>query len=307
MFTLIIGILAGMGIAFQSAVNARLRAHLTVPFLTSLVSFSIGFGFLVLLSWVSELPIQMSWKHIHAAPFSVWLGGLLGMLSLTINVLIFPKLGGVQTAVMPILGQVLMGVLIDHFAWLNAPEVPFSHSRIFGITLVLTGVFITVVLPNLSSLRSQTRNRHTRGWQLLGVIGGMALATQAAVNGELGRQLGEPFSAAIVSFFVGTLGLLCVVLYYEKSLKKLAKYPGQQPYWIWCGGILAGLFISASIWLVPQIGTGSVIMLMLLGLIIGSLLVDHFGWFGVFKKAVSSQQLFGVMLLLAGIACIRLM
>ncbi|QIW16034.1 hypothetical protein A4G20_06655 [Pasteurellaceae bacterium RH1A] len=303
---LLIGILAGMGIAFQSAVNARLRLHLSVPFLTSLVSFSVGFLFLLMLSFLSGNSLMISQPVLQNVPFWAWLGGVLGMISLTVNVLIFPKLGGVQTAVMPILGQVLMGVLIDTFAWLNAKQIAFSSSRMLGVSLVLLGVVVAVVLPNIKTLNRQTHGKGLWLWRGLGILGGMGMATQAAVNGELGRVLGSPLTSSLVSFLVGTLGLLFIVLFYEKSLSHLTKSPKNQPLWIWFGGVLAGLFIFASVWLVPQIGTGSVVMLMLLGLIVGSLLVDKFGWFGTAKKAVSWLQVAGVILLLAGVACIRL-
>ncbi|MFU2099001.1 DMT family transporter [Mannheimia haemolytica] len=114
--TFIIGILAGVLIAFQSAINARLRMHVGAAFLTSFVSFSVGLLFLLGLSLIMQQTPAFSLDNLGNVPLWAWTGGLLGMVGLTANVLIFPKLGGVQTAVMPILGQVLMGVLIDTFA-----------------------------------------------------------------------------------------------------------------------------------------------------------------------------------------------
>lgn len=305
MITLIIGILAGVGIAFQSAVNARLRLHLGTPFLTSFVSFAVGLSFLLILSFLLNKPLQIQQTSLIDAPFWVWTGGFLGMFALTVNVLIFPKLGGVQTAVMPILGQVIMGILIDNFGWLNAPQITFSANRILGVILVLLGVFVAVVLPNLRTLKNKTGGNELWFWRVIGVFGGISMATQAAVNGELGNVLGSPLNSAIVSFLVGTLGLLLVVIFYEKSIANLVKSTKEQPFWIWLGGVLAGSFIFASVWLVPQIGTGSVVMLMLLGLISGSIVVDKFGLFGVAKKEILPSQLIGIVLLLSGVACIR--
>lgn len=91
-------------------------------------------------------------------PWWAWCGGILGTIGLTANVLIFPKLGGVQTAVMPILGQVLMGIVIDSFGLLHSVEIPFSGSRIFGVLLVLTGVLIAIVLPQRRQLAKMSEN-----------------------------------------------------------------------------------------------------------------------------------------------------
>lgn len=302
----IIGLLAGAFIALQSAVNARLRTHLGFAFLTSFVSFVVGLLFLLALSFAFHSPLSFEWQTLTQVPLWAWGGGLLGTIGLTANVLIFPKIGGVQTAMMPILGQVLMGVLIDTFGWLKSPLITFTPNRFIGILLVLIGVFAVVILPNFSTFRNK-ENHRLWGWRLIGILGGVAIATQAAVNGELGRQLGSSLGAATTSFLVGTLTLLIVVLCYEKSLRKLIIPISEQPIWIWSGGILGSLFILAGAWLVPQIGTGAVVMLVLSGLICGSLIVDKFGLFGVAKKVILPVQVVGIMLLLSGVACIRLM
>lgn len=125
----------------------------------------------------------------------------------------------------------------------------------------------------------------------MGVFGGIALATQAAVNGEIGRQLGSPLSGAVVSFLVGAGVLFIIALCYEKSLANLTKPIQGQPFWIWGGGILGALFIWAGVYLVPKIGTGQVVMLVLSGLICGSLLVDKLGLFGVAKRRCNRYKL----------------
>ncbi len=146
---------------------------------------------------------------------------------------------------MPILGQVLMGVLIDTFAWLNSPYIAFTASRLFGIGLVLFGVWIAVVLPHLSGLKRK-ENANLWLWRAVGILGGTALATQAAVNGEFGRQPGSSLGAATVSFGVGAIGLLLVVLFYEKACRNSASQPkanrfgyGAAAYWAACLSSLA--------------------------------------------------------------------
>lgn len=219
-----------------SAVNARLRWHLGFAFLTSFVSFLVGLIFLVGLSLGFGSPLWFDKVTLSAVPWWAWLGGVLGTVGLTANVLIFPKLGGVQTAVMPILGQVLMGLLIDSFGLLRSVQIPFLGSQIVGVLLVLAGVFVAIVLPQ---------------------------------RGQLAKT--------------------------------------DDKAWLWRGGgVLGTLFILSGVYLVPKIGTGQVVMLVLSGLICGSLLVDKFGLFGVAKKAVLPVQILGVVLLLVGVGCIRL-
>ena len=54
-------------------------------------------------------------------PLWIWFGGLLGVVALTGNILLFPHLGAVQTVVLPIAGQIMMGVVIDHFGFFDSP------------------------------------------------------------------------------------------------------------------------------------------------------------------------------------------
>lgn len=49
-------------------------------------------------------------------------------------------------------------------------------------------------------------------WRAFGVLAGMLSAVQTAINGHLGQVLHSAVAAALVSFLVGTLGLVLVVL-----------------------------------------------------------------------------------------------
>lgn len=306
MLLLLSGILAGFGIALMSAINDRLRRHLEVPFLTAFVSFSVGLVVIVLIAAFSGDLFSFRTDAFNIAPLWVWTGGLLGMMSLSAAVLVFPKLGAVQAAVTPILGQVVMGVLIDTFGWMNAKPIALSPGRMLGVALVLAGVLVAVVLPNLKALKKDKGGAGLWLWRGVGVFGGMCAATQTAVNGELGQLLSSPLNAATVSFLGGVLGLAAAVSVFEKSWGKLAAPMHDKPVWIWLGGGLSAGFIYAGIWLAPQIGTGSVVVLMLTGSVTGSLLVDKFGLFGAPRKGIKAAQIAGVAVLLAGVACIRL-
>ncbi|KMK52535.1 hypothetical protein RO21_00510 [[Actinobacillus] muris] len=308
MFTLLIGFCIGMGVSFQTAINARLRSYLGVPFLSSLVSFSGGTLFLALLANWQGYTLIPDWQMIHQAPWWVWIGGLMGMVALTANILLFPKLGGVQTAIIPLLGQVLMGILIDSFGWFGSPYIELSIIRLAGVGLVLAGMFCAVVLPNLKqSNRIMSTDRSIWFWRLFGIGAGMLMASQTAINAELGRELNASIQAAFISFLVGGTGLFFVVMLYERSFHRLKNGIGKgKPWWIWFGGTLGALFIFGSIILVPQIGTGGAIVLVLLGLISGSLLVDKFGLLGAIPKRILPIQLLGLGILICGVALIQL-
>ena len=58
------------------------------------------------------------------------------------NVIIFPKLGVVATIVIPILGQVMMALAIDHFALLGSVENWGRFWRLLGAAVVVAGIVL---------------------------------------------------------------------------------------------------------------------------------------------------------------------
>lgn len=309
MFTLLFAVLNGTGLALQTAVNARLRGFVGSPFLAAAVSFSVGAVFLCLLAFASGQNLPVFYRIFPNAPFWVWIGGVLGAIGVTVNILIFPHLGGVQTAVMPLLGQILTGVFIDHFGWLRSPQYPLSMMRIFGVLLVLTGIFFAVVLPELKRNRNalNVSSNAVWLWRLLGVSAGVVTSIQAAVNGELARILHSSLYAALVSFWGGALVLILFTYFKEGGFGRIKQAFGEnRPWWVWLGGVFGAVFVFGLTMLVPILGTGQAVIFSLSGLIVGSILVDKFGLFGVASKAILPIQLFGLSVLMGGVMLIRL-
>ena len=85
------------------------------PFISAAISFLVGSVFLAIVSAVKSHQVFPTMTFIQSNPAWIWLGGVLGAVYLTSNVLLFPRLGAIQTVVLPILGQILMGTLIDTF------------------------------------------------------------------------------------------------------------------------------------------------------------------------------------------------
>ena len=87
-----VGVLVGMGIALQTGINSVLRKNVVSPLLSSFVSFGFGSLLLILLIFVQNEPLAFSTETLSQSPWWIWLGGLLAMFGLTINILIFPRL-----------------------------------------------------------------------------------------------------------------------------------------------------------------------------------------------------------------------
>ena len=301
---LLFAILIGAGIACQSAVNAKLRSYVLSPFTASMISFTVGAVALTILTFTSGYLFWEEWGQLKGEPLWIFTGGFLGVISLTMNVVLFPKLGGVQTAVLSIFGQIFMGTLLDQFGWLHSQVQPLTVLKVLGLALVLVGVvFATEVL-----VVKQSGESSNIGWKAVGVFAGMAGAAQAPVNGQLGVVLDSPLLSSQISFYVGVLTLLVIVLVTKSPVKtiKLAVNSGLRNYWIFAGGLLGALYVYGAAMLAPIIGTGQLVVFALFGQLVGSVCIDRFGLFGAMKKDITRGKILGLVCMLLGVVVINL-
>ncbi|WP_125768707.1 DMT family transporter [Lapidilactobacillus wuchangensis] len=297
----LIPILIGCGLAMQTAVNAKLRTFVRSPYLASAISFALGTVFLFIVTLATGINPFISLQVIVIYPWWVWLGGLLGVIALTSNLLLFPKLGSVQTAVLPIFGEIITGVIIDRFGLFNSPQIQLTWLKIIGLAAVTIGMLLTNGLFHRGELALTTTKLWP--WRCLGVISGALLAMQTAINGHLGVILNSSVHAALVSFVVGTCLLLIIVVMTWTPLAKIrgAIQAGGSYWWIWLGGLLGAAYVTTSAWLVPRLGTGQVVIIALFGQLLFSALIDQFGWFQSGTKRLTVWRVLGLVLMFIGI------
>lgn len=314
MFYLIFALAAGLVVPIQTAVNSRLRSYVISPFLASFVSFSVGTMFLFFITLLTKHTVLIDSSVFYNEPKWIWIGGVLGLIGLTANILLFPVLGGVQTVVLPIMGQIIMSIIIDHFGLFHAPMHALSPLRFIGLIVLVIGVMMVIVLPDWlrkrkqhNALQNETPDASKLPFQVLGIFAGMLMATQSAINGKLGSILASPVHAAFISFLVGTIFLFIIVTFIRREIHQLKFAIGKdKPKWIWIGGILGSFFVFGMSYLVPIIGTGLVVIICLFGQIICSILLDSFGWIGAKQKKVTGVQYLGLLFIFGAIILIRM-
>lgn len=145
-----------------------------------------------------------------------------------------------------------------------------------------------------------------KGWAIAGIVFavviGALLPLQALINARLGAQTQGPLYAAFVSFLVGTCLLGALLL-----LTRTPLLPAQSltalPAWIWLGGVIGAAFVFAATLLVPSLGAGSMICLVVLGQVVGSLVFDHFGVLGA-QRPMDLLRVLGALLVIVGAALV---
>jgi len=131
------------------------------------------------------------------------------------------------------------------------------------------------------------------------IVCGAVLALQVGVNLQFRNSIGDPITAALYSFVIGTVGLVAYALLTRAPL--LAPAPVNQiPLWQWTGGLLGGVYVVATVILAPRLGGAVLLSLVIAGQMLTAVVLDHFGWLGFAQHSANLWRLVGVGLLIAG-------
>lgn len=142
-------------------------------------------------------------------------------------------------------------------------------------------------------------------WWLLALplLAGALMPLQAGINGQLANNLSSVMSAALVSFVVGTLALLAIVIV-QRDLPTLGALKSLS-WWHLGGGLMGAFFIATAAFTGPRIGAMLFMSLILAGQMVMALLLDHQGWAGFREAPISLGKLAGVALIIGGVWLIR--
>jgi bacterial/archaeal transporter family-2 protein len=130
---LLASIIGGVTLSAQSSINGAFSKH-AGTYESTFLTFSTG---ALILSIVILFFGNGDLLAILEAPkwqlSAVWFG--VGYLFLTI--LAVPKIGVIAANISTVIGQLSMGMLIDHFGWFGGLQVSFDFKRVAAIVLML--------------------------------------------------------------------------------------------------------------------------------------------------------------------------
>ncbi len=309
---ILLGVLCGVMIFTQTTINSQLREHAESPYASSLISFLFGTALLLLLTIIIEGHLFPSIETLQSMEWWAYLGGALGIYVVLSAILVFPRIGGVQTVAIPIFGQMLMSLLIDYFGWFAMDKRPLSLINILGLIILVIGIVFTVILPDyLEKKHLATAEKHMKKsgklfWQILALLSGFCLAIQPAVNGHLGIGISSGIQAALISFLIGTILLIAINVILKQMTSVKMAFQKKAPWWFYMGGFLGALYVFFALVITPEIGTGAFVIFVLIGQMIVSLLIDNYGLLRSRVRKVSMIQIIGLIVMLIGAGIVKL-
>ena len=134
----------------------------------------------------------------------------------------------------------------------------------------------------------------------LALITGALIPVQAATNSVFSKSIGNASMAGLMVFVVGLIGMIIFNLVSRTALPT-SQQLSAAPLYSYLGGIIVATYVVMITLLVPRIGVGPAIALIVTGQIICAVAIDHFGLFNVAVRPADASRLIGVLLMIGGI------
>lgn len=309
MGALILGLVAGIASPIQASINTEARKFFRSPFVTAIVNFAVAWLALAAFIVATEHRFFIPLADVAENPPWIWLGGIFGIMIVTLNILCVPKLGAANNVMILNFGQIVTGLVVDQFALLGAECVPMTLLRFAGAVIV----FIGLVLVTKEKAAPGTENNRSLPvlYVILSFICGVACSAQIAVNGTLRMVVRSVSKATLISMsvaFIATAVLICATALIKgrgglfDSEDEIQRIPFKP--WLVSGGLFALIVVSCNAAVAPVLGTGLSTITNLVGMMAGGLVIDAAGFLGIEKKPVTLRKIAGMLIMLAGTALI---
>jgi transporter family-2 protein len=136
-------------------------------------------------------------------------------------------------------------------------------------------------------------------YMLAAIVVGVLVSAQPPLNAIVSRAVGSAFGASAIQIFVALFFALVIVVMTgsgEISRDTLSAVP----WWAYLAGIFGALFVVTGVVIAPVTGALVFFVCIIAGQLLGSMLADHFGAFGLQVREVSLPRVIGFVLVLTG-------
>ena len=138
----------------------------------------------------------------------------------------------------------------------------------------------------------------------LAIFIGAVLPIQGALLSKLGPLLNHPIQATLVSYIGGAVACVLILAVSRSAYPSLGELVAID--WrLYTAGFLGAIFVSGMLYLMPVVGVANMLAAAIVGQLVASILIDHFGLLGGLRISISPSRIFGVLLLFIGLYFIQ--
>ena len=137
---ILIGLAGGIAVGLQSPLASMLSQRLGI--FESVFIVHLGGAILALIPLLFYSGGRLSqWRSV---PWYALCAGIFGLVVIGAISYMIPRVGVAASITTVVAGQLLVGMLLDHFGLLGASERALDLTRVSGMIVVLVGVWLTV-------------------------------------------------------------------------------------------------------------------------------------------------------------------
>lgn len=135
---MVVGVLGGLAVGVQAQI-AGLMAQRIGGFGSSFIIHLSGTLFAGIFLWSNGGQKLQEW---HTLPWYMLGSGAFGLILHLSIAVTQPRLGATMMITLIIFGQLMAGLLIDHFGWLGSPTRTIDTTRVVGVVALLAGSYL---------------------------------------------------------------------------------------------------------------------------------------------------------------------
>ncbi|MFD1212531.1 DMT family transporter [Arthrobacter sp. GCM10027362] len=290
-----LAVATGLAMPVQGRINGALGAALGDGLAAALISFGTGLAVVAVISAVlpaGRAGLRQVLPALRGRRFPRWylLAGCLGAFMVFSQGLAVPVLGIALFTVATVAGTAVSGLLVDRLGLGPGGSQPVTLLRAVSALLAVAGV-AWAVSPKLGA-------GSAAAWLLpvlLPLLAGFLRSFQQAMNAAQSVHYGNPFTATLINFIVGTTVL--AALWGIKCAVAGAGHPLPAQWWLYLGGAMGTVFLVLANMLVRSLGVLLAGLSTIAGQVLGSLVLDLL--FPAAGTQVGAASVLGTLLTLA--------
>jgi transporter family-2 protein len=137
---ILIGLAGGVAVGIQTPLSSMISQRLGI--MESVFIIHVGGAIAAL------IPIMYygggKLGQLRSVPWYALCAGLFGLVVIFSMSFMIPRIGVATALIILLAGQLFIGTVLDHFGLLGAAVRPLDLTRVFGLSVVLVGVWLSV-------------------------------------------------------------------------------------------------------------------------------------------------------------------
>ena len=250
-----LSLLAGLFITALIASNGGLAEHYGL-WTASVIIHVVGLAAMTI-----TLLIRRESPFKHKAAWVLYIGGAIGVLTTLFNNLSFGLITISAILALGLLGQSVMGLLVDQYGLMGMPKHPFHIRKLAGIVLVVAGIFVMidsfVLIPVVVSF-----------------IAGICVVLSRTLNAKLAEK-SSVYTSTFYNYVVGlSVSVIALLILGQSELAALPTISLSLNPMIYLGGLFGAAVVLICNVTVARVSAFYLTLLMFVGQIFSAIIFD---------------------------------